>query len=135
MIRLYNIYIYISTVTELHVVSMGITKFKDVFTPHGEIKLEELEGKTIAIDAMCEIHRGLKGTPEITTLTDRNGNPTNYIQTIIAVVRNFHRLGIKQVWIFDNPTPNPHKLDELAGRQRRREEAAEKSRLAGSVPY
>lgn len=89
---------------------MGIKDFKKIFPVQGMLSLKQLKGLTLAVDAMGEIYRGILGTAKVDLLTDKNGNPTNYISVLLAVIKNFYINDIKQIWIFDNPLPNKHKL-------------------------
>ncbi len=101
---------------------MGIKNFKKVFKNHGELSLKQLKGLTLAIDAMGEIYRGVLGTSKVDQLTDKSGNPTNYIGVLIGVIRNFYLADVKQIWVFDSPTPHPLKI-VLVDRSQKREKA------------
>ncbi len=89
---------------------MGIKKFRDTFEYHTVLNEDDFKGQTIAIDVSYEIHRAIKSTLKLTTMTDKDGNPTNYIKIILGVIRMFYLAGANQIWVFDNPKGNPFKL-------------------------
>lgn len=89
---------------------MGIKKFKETFPHHTVLTEKDLNGLTLAIDASYEIYRGLKATLKVTTMTDKDGNPTNYIKIILGVIRTLYLAGAKQIWVFDHPKGNPFKI-------------------------
>jgi len=111
---------------------MGIQFFSKVFRPYNTIKLKELSGRTIAIDAMTEIYRSVLGSKSVGMLTDKNGNNTMHINVIMANIIEMQKLGIKTIWVFDhvNSTEekqhhNPDKANELLKRRQRKDEAKE----------
>lgn len=111
---------------------MGIQFFSKVFRPYNTIKLKELSGRTIAIDAMTEIYRAVLGSKSVGMLTDKNGNNTMHINVIMANIIEMQKLGIKTIWVFDhvNSTEekqhhNPDKANELLKRRQRKDEAKE----------
>jgi 5'-3' exonuclease len=111
---------------------MGIQFFSKVFRPYNTIKLKELSGRTIAIDAMTEIYRAVLGSKSVGMLTDKNGNNTMHINVIMANIIEMQKLGIKTIWVFDhvNSTEekqhhNPDKANELLKRRQRKDDAKE----------
>ena len=112
---------------------MGIQFFSKVFRPYNTIKLKELSGRTIAIDAMTEIYRAVLGSKSVGMLTDKNGNNTMHINVIMANIIEMQKLGINIIWVFDhvNSTEekehhNPDKANELLKRRQRKDEDKEK---------
>ena len=112
---------------------MGIQFFSKVFRPYNTIKLKELSGRTIAIDAMTEIYRAALGSKSVGMLTDKDGNNTMHINVIMANIIEMQKLGIKTIWVFDhvNSTEekqhhNPDKANELLKRKQRKDDAKEK---------
>lgn len=101
---------------------MGIKDFKKVFGNQGYLSLKQLKGLTLAIDTMGELYRGLLGTSKVDQLTDKDGNPTNYVGVLIGVIKKFYTSDIQQIWVFDNPVPHPLKL-VLADRSEKRKKA------------
>lgn len=81
---------------------MGIEKFSATFAADGQVFLEDLKGKTIAIDAFSEMYRMALGIKNQQTLTDGQGNSTAHINSLVAFVIRMHRHGIKQIWVFDH---------------------------------
>ena len=111
---------------------MGIQFFSKVFRPYNTIKLKELSGRTIAIDAMTEIYRAALGSKSVGMLTDKDGNNTMHINVIMANIIEMQKLGIKTIWVFDhvNSTEekqhhNPDKANELLKRKQRKDDAKE----------
>jgi len=111
---------------------MGIQFFSKVFRPYNTIKLKELSGRTIAIDAMTEIYRSVLGSKSVGMLTDKNGNNTMHINVIMANIIEMQKLGIKTIWVFDHVNlteekqhHNPDKANELLKRRQRKDEAKE----------
>jgi len=106
---------------------MGIKSFSKCFTPVRIVKIRDMTGQTIAIDAMTEIYRAALGAASVNTLTDQAGNPTLHINVILANIFEFHRQGVNQIWVFDyNGIHNTNKLEELEKRKKRRMDARKK---------
>lgn len=101
---------------------MGIKGFNKAITCYNKIKLADLSGFTLAIDASGEIYRAALGMGSVNQLTDAKGNSTVYIKVLLSVIRNLFEYNIKQIWVFDNPVPHPLKL-VLAERVARRAKA------------
>jgi hypothetical protein len=107
---------------------MGIKGLSETFKYNRVVKLKDLANKTVAIDAMTEIYSASLGTKSISTLTDKHGNNTNYINVLLYTIINFHKANIKQIWIFDNNKTghNPEKLEEQRKRSEKRQAAKAK---------
>jgi hypothetical protein len=113
---------------------MGIKNFSKTFLANRVVKIKDLAGKTIAIDAMTEIYRAALGAKSVSTLTDRYGNSTLHISVILANVIEMQKQGITQIWVFDHDQSadvniafhNPLKIDELLKRKIRKDDAKEK---------
>lgn len=118
---------------------MGIKNFSQTFKAVRTVTASDYRGKTISIDAMTELFRASLGAKSVSTLTDKSGNPTMHISVILAVVFDFQRNGVDQIWVFDheqNPDEdfhNPMKMEELANRKKKRMEAQAKLDLLKSV--
>ena len=113
---------------------MGIKDFSKIFSAVKTVKIKDLAGQTIAIDAMTEIYRSALGAKTVSTLTDKYGKPTLHISVILANVIEMQRQGVNQIWVFDHDQDadanaefhNVAKIEELAKRKKRRDEAQEK---------
>jgi flap endonuclease-1 len=90
-----------------------------------EIRLEELRGKTMAIDAFnflyqfLAIIRGPGGEP----LKDSRGRITSHVSGLFYRTINLLEAGIKPVYVFDGPPPH-FKRAEVEKRKAARAEAA-----------
>ncbi len=112
---------------------MGIKDFKKVFNNHGHLSLKQLKGLKIAVDAMGELYRGILGTSKVDQLTDKDGQPTNYIGVLIGVIRNFYLNDVTQIWVFDSPVPHPLKY-VLLERSKNRANANQKLDELNGIP-
>src|SRR5690606_2336951 len=69
-------------------------------------KLDSLSGLAIAIDAYPIIHAAVRGMPQVDTLTHGEKEKiTSHINVIFFNAVMFHKLGIKQLWVFDGGPP------------------------------
>lgn len=112
---------------------MGIKDFSKTFEPSRMVKFKDYANKTIAIDAMTEIYQASLGAKSVKALTDKDGNPTLHISTIIGRILELHKYGIKQIWVFDHTSDsgdfhNPAKNNERLKRQQKKDEAHAKLR-------
>ena len=111
---------------------MGIKNFSQTFEHDKLIKIKEMKGLTIAIDAMTEIYRASLGAKYVNTLTDDEGKPTLYLSVILLNIFEFYKSGVNQIWVFDYDQKhdesfhNPDKIDELLKRKKKKDEAMEK---------
>jgi 5'-3' exonuclease len=80
---------------------MGIKDFSKVFQPDKVITLDELKGKTIAIDAFAELYRTSLGAKHQHVMTSPLGESTVHLGPLLSMVIKFHRHGINQIWVFD----------------------------------
>lgn len=118
---------------------MGIKNFSKAFKACRTVKIKDLAGKTIAIDAMTELYRAALGAKSISSLTDANGKPTMHISVIIANILEFYKCNVGQIWVFDHDQDpnkdfhNPMKLEELAKRKKRKELALDKIKSIADV--
>jgi flap endonuclease-1 len=80
--------------------------FKDLL-PKTPIKLEDLSGKTIAIDAYNAIYQFLSiiRQPDGTPLKDSTGKITSHISGLFYRTINLIEKGIKPVYVFDGESP------------------------------
>lgn len=107
---------------------MGIHKFSDSFKYTRPVNIMDMTGQTIAIDAFWKIYQANLGMEKIDALTDKDGNPTAYIQILLSNIIQMHRSGVKQIWVFDfqedKPTEkhhNPAKQGEIDKRRQRKD--------------
>ena len=110
---------------------MGIKDFSKTFKYNRIVKWSDLNGKTIAVDAMTEIYRASLGAKSTKLLTDNNGNPTIHISVILSNIIEMQNNNINAIWVFDfdqnssenKEFHNPSKLVELKARREKREKA------------
>ncbi len=84
---------------------MGVN-FKDLI-PKTQIKLEDLSGKTIAIDAYNAIYQFLSiiRQPDGTPLKDSTGKITSHISGLFYRTINLIEMAIKPIYVFDGTSP------------------------------
>ncbi len=91
---------------------------------HGELSLNELNGKVIAIDAFNFLYKFLTtirqydGTP----LMDSKGRITSHLSGLFFRTANFLKHGIKPIFVFDGRSPDL-KLKEQERRKKEKEKA------------
>ncbi|MHA1210090.1 MAG: flap endonuclease-1 [Candidatus Freyarchaeota archaeon] len=92
-----------------------------------QISLQELSGRTIAIDAMNTLYQFLAiiRQPDGTSLMDRRGNITSHLSGVFYRTINLLEAGIKPVYVFDGEPPEL-KSETVEERRRIRQEAARK---------
>jgi flap endonuclease-1 len=80
--------------------------FKDLI-PKTQIKLEDLSGKILAIDAYNAIYQFLSiiRQPDGTPLKDSTGKITSHISGLFYRTINLIEMGIKPVYVFDGESP------------------------------
>jgi flap endonuclease-1 len=95
--------------------------------PIQTIKLEDLSGKVIAIDAYNAIYQFLAiiRQPDGTPLKDSTGKTTSHLSGLFYRTSNLVELGIKPIYVFDGPPPTL-KRAELQRRRQVKVEAAVK---------
>lgn len=95
--------------------------------PRREISLEELSGKSVAIDAYNALYQFLSiiRQPTGEPLMDRSGRITSHLSGLLYRTANLVERGIKVVYVFDG-TPPSLKEAEIQRRMQTREEAAVK---------
>jgi 5'-3' exonuclease len=100
---------------------MGIKDFSKVFQYQNEIKYKDLKNKTVAVDAMYQLHRTAHPFKTISTavLTAPDGTSTNHINGLLALIFNLKKANAKQIWIFDNPGENHNSLKIIENERRR----------------
>jgi len=88
------------------VVSILGVNFKDLI-PKTPVKLEDLSGKIIAIDAYNAIYQFLSSIrqPDGTPLKDSTGKITSHLSGLFYRTGNLVERGIKPVYIFDGESP------------------------------
>jgi flap endonuclease-1 len=81
--------------------NMGV-KFRDLISPE-LLKFEDLDGKTVALDAANVIYQFLSSIrqPDGTPLKDRNGKITSHFSGILYRTSALIERGIKPIYVFD----------------------------------
>ncbi|MCW4002890.1 MAG: flap endonuclease-1 [Candidatus Bathyarchaeota archaeon] len=84
---------------------MGVN-FKDLI-PKTQVKLEDLSGKIIAIDAYNAVYQFLSiiRQPDGTPLKDSTGKITSHLSGLFYRTSNLVEMGIKPVYVFDGVPP------------------------------
>lgn len=92
--------------------------------PAKQIKLEDLKGRTIAIDAFNAIYQFLAiiRQPDGTPLRDSKGRTTSHLSGLMYRNANLLQMGIKPVYVFDGEPPKL-KSETIAARSAVRREA------------
>ena len=127
----YRLKIYLITIY-LTIELMGIKNFSKIFTAVSQPKIKDLNGKTIAIDAMTELYRSALGAKTLTTLTDSRGRPTIHISVFLANIVEMQKNQVDQIYVFDYANKadeqfhNPLKLLEMKKRSDIKAKAKEK---------
>ena len=93
--------------------------------PIENVKLEDLSGKTIAIDAYNALYQFLAiiRQPDGTPLKDTSGKITSHLSGLFYRTSNLVEMGIKPVYVFDGAPPML-KRAEIARRRQVKVEAA-----------
>jgi len=95
--------------------------------PRTEIKLEDLSGKIIAVDAFNTIYQFLTTIrqPDGTPLSDKHGRITSHLSGLFYRTTNLMNKGLKLVFVFDGEAPElKRKTHEL--RAEAKQEARDK---------
>jgi len=92
--------------------------------PKTTIKLEDLSGKSIAIDAYNALYQFLAiiRQPDGTPLKDSTGKITSHLSGLLYRTSNLVELGIKPIYVFDGVPPALKEV-EIKRRMRAKEEA------------
>jgi len=92
--------------------------------PKTIVKLEDLSGKSIAIDAYNALYQFLAiiRQPDGTPLKDNSGKVTSHLSGLLYRTSNLVEMGIKPIYVFDG-TPPTLKEVEIKRRMRAKEEA------------
>jgi len=92
--------------------------------PKTVIRLEDLSGKSIAIDAYNALYQFLAiiRQPDGTPLKDSSGRITSHLSGLLYRTSNLIELGIKPIYVFDG-VPPALKEAEIKRRMRAKEEA------------
>ncbi len=108
---------------------MGV-QISDII-PRKEIKLSDLKGKTLAIDAFNTLYQFLTTIrqPDGTPLMDKAGNITSHLSGLFYRNINLLQEGIKPVYIFDGIPPEL-KQKEIENRREAKRVAEEKYKEA-----
>jgi flap endonuclease-1 len=80
--------------------------FKDLI-PKTQVKLEDLSGKIIAIDAYNAIYQFLSiiRQPDGTPLKDSTGKITSHLSGLFYRTSNLIEMGLKPIYVFDGESP------------------------------
>jgi flap endonuclease-1 len=86
--------------------------------PKTVVKLEDLAGKTVAIDAFNAIYQFLSiiRQPDGTPLMDSTGKVTSHLSGLFYRTSNLVELGIKPIYVFDGAPPK-FKREEIERRK------------------
>ena len=89
-----------------------------------KISLDELRGKTVAIDAYNMVYQFLSiiRQPDGKPLEDANGNVTSQLSGLFYRTIDMMEKGIRPIYVFDG-IPSMLKQKTITSRMRRREEA------------
>ena len=111
---------------------MGVN-FKDLI-PKTQIKLEDLSGKIIAIDAYNAIYQFLSiiRQPDGTPLKDSTGKITSHISGLFYRTVNLIEIGIKPIYVFDGISPALKSAEIERRRQIKVEAVASYAKAAAS---
>ncbi len=95
--------------------------------PKKEIKLEELSGKVVAVDASNHLYQFLTTirAPDGSFFTDSKGNVTSHLIGLFTRTTHLMKLGIKPAYVFDGEMP-ALKRAEIRRRVELKAEAEEK---------
>jgi flap endonuclease-1 len=93
--------------------------------PKTTVKLEDLSGKSIAIDAYNALYQFLAiiRQPDGTPLKDNLGRVTSHLSGLLYRTSNLVEMGIKPIYVFDGIPPTLKEV-EIRRRMRVKEEAA-----------
>jgi len=92
--------------------------------PKAVVRLEDLSGKSIAIDAYNALYQFLAiiRQPDGTPLKDSSGRITSHLSGLLYRTSNLVEMGIKPIYVFDG-TPPALKEVEIKRRMKAKEEA------------
>ena len=92
--------------------------------PKTVVKLEDLSGKTVAIDAYNTLYQFLSiiRQPDGTPLKDNTGKVTSHLSGLLYRTSNLVELGIKPIYVFDGKPPQL-KTEEIQRRKQVKVEA------------
>ena len=92
--------------------------------PKTTVKLVELSGKSIAIDAYNALYQFLAiiRQPDGTPLKDRSGRVTSHLSGLLYRTSNLAQMGIKPIYVFDG-VPPALKETEIKRRMKTKKEA------------
>lgn len=92
--------------------------------PKTVVKLEDLSGKIVAIDAYNAIYQFLSiiRQPDGTPLKDKSGKVTSHLSGLLYRTSNLVELGIKPIYVFDGKPP-VLKSEEIKRRKQMKTEA------------
>lgn len=107
---------------------MGIKGWFKVFGGSANvIKERDFKNKRLGVDVSYDIYRASLGMKNIKGLTDKNGIPTVMLNILICNVTKYKKLGIRGlIYVFDNPKPNPLKIQEMKKRKEKLNKAKDR---------
>lgn len=85
-----------------------------------EIKLADLAGKAICFDTPTLIYSAILALKDVSGMTDKDGNVTSHIKTIMSQILMFKKQNISQIWVFDSKKVTSLKKGELQKRSDKR---------------
>jgi flap endonuclease-1 len=113
---------YFSSMPIFHGIILGVN-LRDL-VPKTIVKLEDLSGKSMAIDAYNALYQFLAiiRQPDGTLLKDATGRVTSHLSGLLYRTSNLVEMGIKPVYVFDGIPPTLKEV-EIKRRMRVKEEA------------
>jgi flap endonuclease-1 len=113
-------------------VLLGVN-FKDLI-PKTRVKLEDLSGKIIALDAYNTIYQFLSSIrqPDGTPLKDSTGKITSHVSGLFYRTSNLVEMGLKPIYVFDGKSPKLKSAEVERRRQVKVEAVASYAKAAAS---
>lgn len=114
---------------------MGVTELGKLIPPEArrEVKLEQLAGRTVALDAYNALYQFLASIrqPDGTPLMDGRGRITSHLNGLFYRTINLVEAGIRPVYVFDGKPPEL-KRAEIEARRAAKEKAREQMERAAA---
>jgi flap endonuclease-1 len=85
---------------------------------------KKLKGKKLCIDASWQIYSSYYASR---ALSGNDFDDSSFLYMLINIIHKYHRLGVNQFWVFDNPQRNIMKQDEINKRLERRKTLSKKN--------
>lgn len=115
---------------------MGVKDFTKLFKYDKEVKLKDLNGGTVVVDAMMELYRCALGGKHINQLTNKEGKPTMHIRSLLlGVIFKLQQNNIRQFWVFDCSVENHNTMKEIELQKRRQRRDDAKQEIMDMVEH